>query len=353
MNVDSRERVLAAIRHEPLDRVPTDIWATPEVWTKLKEHFGQDANIHELLHIDGMASLEPKYVGPSLPSVAKDETMDYWGIRTRKVSYGTGTYDEISHNPLAKAETIEDLEQHKWPSTDWFDYAGMRKVAESFQQKQVIMCGYTALFFQHNKLRGLKTSLIDPWVRPEFTRCLLNQISDFLYEHHRRMFEACDGLIDVTQVTDDFGTQTGPMISLNTFRKFYKPHMRRHIELAHGFGINVFHHDDGAIRMFIPDLVNMRIDVLNPLQWACPGMELEGLKRDFGRSLCFHGGMDNQRILPFATTEGVRAEVRRCIDILASDRTGYIVAPCHNIQPVTPVENIVAMYDEVWRYGKF
>jgi len=154
-------------------------------------------------------------------------------------------------------------------------------------------------------------------------------------------------------VTDDFGTQTGPMISLKVFREFYRPHMQRFIDLAHGFGIKVFHHDDGSIRTFIPDLIEMGIDILNPVQWTCPGMELERLKRDFGKDLCFHGGIDNQHVLPFGTLEEVRAEVRHNIDALCSDQTGYILAPCHNIQPITPVKNIIAMYDEAWKYGKF
>jgi uroporphyrinogen decarboxylase len=167
------------------------------------------------------------------------------------------------------------------------------------------------------------------------------------------MFEACDGLIDVTQVTDDFGTQAGPMINLKVFREFYAPHLRRFIDLAHSFGIKVFHHDDGAIRTFIPDLVEMGVDILNPLQWTCPGMDLKELKKDFGQKLCFHGGVDNQRVLPFGTTEEVRKEVRHCIDALASDQTAYILAPCHNIQSITPLENIIAMYSEAWKYGRF
>ena len=92
--MNSRERMLAAINHEPVDRVPTDIWATPEVWEKLKRYFGENTDIYAVLHIDGMASAEPKYVGPKLPSVAEDETVDYWGIRTKKVNYSTGIYDE-------------------------------------------------------------------------------------------------------------------------------------------------------------------------------------------------------------------------------------------------------------------
>jgi len=116
--------------------------------------------------------------------------------------------------------------------------------------------------------------------------------------------------------------------------------------------VKVFHHDDGAIRDFIPDLIAAGIDILNPIQWPCPGMEQEGLKRDFGDRLCFHGGIDNQRILPFGTPEEVRAEVRHNIDALASDGTGYILAPCHNLQAVSPIENIIAMYDEAYQYGR-
>jgi uroporphyrinogen decarboxylase len=123
------------------------------------------------------------------------------------------------------------------------------------------------------------------------------------------------------------------------------------IALAHEFGIKVMHHDDGSCRQFIPLLVEMGIDVLNPVQWRCPGMDMNELKAEFGRRLCFHGAVENQEILPFGTPDEVRAEVRHCMDALASDGTGYILAPCHNLQGITPVENVVAMYDEAWRYG--
>ena len=96
----------------------------------------------------------------------------------------------------------------------------------------------------------------------------------------------------------------------------------------------------------------MGIDILNPIQWTCPGMDMAELKREYGGHLCFHGGVENQRILPFGTPDEVRAEVRHCIDALAGDGTGYILAPCHNLQVVSPVENILAMYDEAWNYGK-
>ncbi len=299
-----------------------------------------------------MASVGAEYVGPPLPEMPEGEAVDYWGIRSRAIDYGSGVYYENYFHPLQDARTIDDLERYQWPTPEWFDYSTMRERAQAARERQAVCCGYMAIFFYHNLLRGLETSLLDPHDDPDFTRHLLDRLGDSFYEHHRRMFETCEGLIDVSQVTDDFGMQTGTLISLDTFRRFYRPHMERFIGLCREFGIKVFHHDDGAIRPFIPDLVEMGIDVLNPIQSECPGMEMDGLKRDFGHALCFHGGIDNQRLLAFGTPEEVRAEVRRAIDTLAGDGTGYILAPCHNIQAVTPVENIVAMYDEAWKYGK-
>jgi len=350
--MNSRDRVLAAINLERPDRIPTDIWATAEVWAKLREHFGEDADLYDALHIDGMAGVGAEYVGPPLPEVPEGEIVDYWGIRSRPMDYSAGVYYEQSFYPLASAKTIDDLERYQWPSADWFDYSNMRAAAQAARQERAVGCGYMAIFYYHNLLRGLEASLLDPHDDPDFTRHLLARLSDSFYEHHLRMFEACDGLIDTAQVTDDFGSQTGPLIGLDTFREFYRPHMQRFIDLCHGFDIKVFHHDDGAIRPFLPDLVEMGIDILNPIQSICPGMEMEGLKRDFGKDLCFHGGIDNQQIMPFGTPDEVRAEVRRAIDALAADGTGYIVAPCHNLQVASPVENIIAMYDEAWQYGK-
>jgi uroporphyrinogen decarboxylase len=228
----------------------------------------------------------------------------------------------------------------------------MRAYAVEARKTHAVQCGYMAPFYFHNLLRGLEQSLIDPLLDPEFTHYLVGRISDFFYDQHRRMFEACEGLIDVAQVTDDLGSQTGPLISLELYKEFYAPHHKRFIDLCHEFGIKVFHHDDGSCRPFLPLLVEMGIDILNPVQWLCPGMDMKELKAEFGKKICFHGAIENQRILPFGTPEEVRAEVRHCIDALASDGTGYILAPCHNLQVVTPVENIIAMYDEAWKYGK-
>jgi len=350
--MNARERILAAIDRKPVDRVPTDIWATGEVWDKLRAHFGEGADILAALHIDGFGGVGAKYVGPALPSMPAGESVDFWGIRNRQVPHEGGSYSEQYFFPLAFATTLDDLDRYAWPKAEWFDYSAMREQAQAASRTQAVMCGYMAPFFFHNLLRGLEQSLLDPLLEPEFTHALVGRISDFFYAYHRRMFEACAGLIDVAQVTDDLGSQTGPLIGVDLYREFYAPHHKRFIDLCHEFGIRVFHHDDGSCRPFLPLLVEMGIDILNPVQWTCPGMDMAELKREFGTRVCFHGAVENQRILPFGTPSEVRAEVRHCIDALAADGTGYILAPCHNLQVNTPVENILAMYDEAWNYGK-
>jgi len=350
--MNSRERMLAAINHQRPDRIPTDIWATPETWAKLRRHFGETADLRSILHIDGFAWAAPKYIGPELPPVGVGETINYWQIRDKAINYGGGEYSETSQSPLASAQTIDDLEAFPWPRREWFDFSVMAEPLRQGQQKQATQVGYQAPFYYHNQLRGLEQSLIDPLVDPEFTHHLLGRLTDSFLSIHRGMFEACGHLLDVTQVTDDYGMQTGPMISMETFGAFYKPCLKKMIDLAKEFGIKVFHHDDGAMRAFLPELIELGIDILNPVQWRCPGMECDGLKRDFGKKICFHGGIDNQQTLPFGTASDVRKEVRAVIDALAGDGTGYIFAPCHNIQVVSPVENVIAMYDEAWKYGK-
>jgi uroporphyrinogen decarboxylase len=341
-----RQRILASLHHQPVDRLPTDIWATPEVWQRLHAHFGTstELEIYERLGIDGIPIIAPPYIGPPLRQEGGLH-FNEWGMGSRVQEYGTGIYEEQTVFPLAEAETIADIDAYAWPSPDWYDYAALPGLAQGFPDR-AIQCGYTAMFFFHNRLRGLELSLMDPLLRPEFTRQLLNRLSDFFDAYHRRCFEAARGHIDITQVTDDFGAQTGLIISPKVFDTFYRAHIQRAIDLAHDSGLLVFHHDDGDLRRLLPRLVDMGINLLNPIQWRCGDWDLAALKRDFGERLCFHGAVDNQETLPFGTPEDVRAEVRHLKATLWNDHTGFILAPCHNLQAITPLENILAMYSE-------
>lgn len=338
------------MEHRPLDRVPLDYWGTPEMTLKLKKHFGvsTDGELWKKLKIDKIIWTYPEYTGPPLEPDA-DGFFGFWGVKSRKVCYGSGgeagEYSEFSHNPLNGYGSIREIEEnYTWPKADWFDYSTVWDACAGFPD-HAVEGGYMAPFYVLSVLRGLEQSLMDLAGDEEMSRYLLDHICSFLYDFHERFFEAAKGRLDITQVTDDFGTQTGLMISLGMFEKYFKSPYRRFIRLAKDYRIKVFHHDDGAIMELIPELAKLNIDILNPIQWHLPGMSLKGLKDAFGASLCFHGGIDNQEVLPFGGVRDVENEVRACIEVLARDKTGYILAPCHNIQVITPVDNVLAMYD--------
>jgi uroporphyrinogen decarboxylase len=268
----------------------------------------------------------------------------------RDQAYATGAYSEQITYPLAGAETIADLERYRWPDPDWYDYSALpAQVARC--GGRAICCGYSAPFYYHNMLRGLEASLMDPVLRPEFTAHLVGRISDFFDEYSRRCFEALRGLADLAPGIDDFGSQHGLLISPRIFDRFYRAPHQRAIELAHAYGLSVFHHDDGDCRPILPRMVGLGIDILNPIQWRCGNWDLAALKAEYGRRICFHGGVDNQQTLPFGTPADVRAEVKGLVETLGCDGTGFIIAPCHNLQAVSPVENILALYEAAHEYG--
>ncbi len=356
MTDSPRDRILAAINHEMLDHVPTDYWGTPEVTDVLLRHLGCDSvlEMYDRLGIDGIIGVSPPYIGPPLPRCdgGFGGGLQAWGMRFKRQEYPGGVYWEQVHYPLAEAETIEELEAYPWPDPDWYDYEALAHLCAQYPHR-AFKVGYTSIFYYHNMLRGLEQSLMDPLLHPEFTHYLIRRISDFFTEYHRRCFEAARGLIDITEVTDDWGSQKGLLTSPTIFEEFYRTPTQRAIDLAKSYGIIVFHHDDGDMRPLLPALVEMGIDVLNPLQWRCGDWDLAALKAEFGDRICFHGGVDNQQTLPFGTPDDVRAEVKRLIETLACDRTGFIIAPCHSIQPNTPVENIIALYEAAHEYDRF
>ena len=121
------------------------------------------------------------------------------------------------------------------------------------------------------------------------------------------------------------------------------------VRLIHSFGKKVFYHTDGASEALIQPLIDCGIDVLNPIQHACPGMETARLKKKYGNRVIFHGGVDNQRVLPFGSPDDVRAEVRMLLATLGGGKEGFICCSCHNVQAGTPLENVLAMIDEMQR----
>jgi uroporphyrinogen decarboxylase len=350
MEMTPRERWLALLRGKSGDRIPTDYQATGEVTARmlLELDCANEESLWRKLHVDCRRFVEPKW---RRPEDLEDDPADMWGVRYRSVDYGTGTYDEPVHWPLSQVDSVAEVHAHRWPDTDDFDYRPVAEALQSDDGYRPVHAGCYEPLLLYGYLRGLEKTFEDLALRPQLADAILGHIFDFYHEYHRRIFEAGGGRIDLTWVAEDLGAQTGPLISLPMYRRFLLPNQIKMADLARRWGVHVMYHTDGAARIFLPDLIDrVGIEILNPIQWRCPGMEREGLVADFGSSIIFHGSIDNQQTLAFGSVDDVAAEVRQSVEIY--DQARWICAPCHNIQPVSPTENIVAMYEAIYEHGR-
>ena len=349
--------------HREPDRVPIDLWAAREVKERLPRQLGL-ADWKDLLDhwdVDFRVVFGPRYVGPPLRALPGGVRADLWGVLRRPVSYGEGygrgTYREVVWSPLAAATTVKGIEEYGgWPSPDWWDYLGIQEQCEAVHGRCVVNAGdrldRTAQLKTVMYLRGVEQVMLDLAVNPALVEAMLARIVPYFLEYNRRVFEAARGRFDIFMMGDDFGMQTGPLVSPDTWRRIFKPGFRAYVELAHSFGLTVMHHTCGSVRDLIPEFIDCGLDVLQSLQPRAKGMELAELKREFGRDLAFHGGVDIQQTLPYGTTDDVRAEVR---ELMAAGKPGggYIICTAHNIQTDVPVDNIVALLEAYREYGEY
>jgi len=345
----SRERILAAINHQRTDRIPLDYWGVSEFTDKLMKHFcvNDSLELAKAMDIDLIIGVGAPFIEHGRNGV--------WDVEYKKVPLadGSGYYDEPVNFPLKEFETIDEIEAgYEWPTVDMFDYSGIKKRAQEIRNEGfAVMGGYLSLTYFYSTIRGIEQMFLDFAGNPEIAEYILFKLNEFSSAFSRRILEAGDGLIDITEVTDDFGSQTGLLMSPAMIEQYLGNYYDSNIAMAKEFGAHVFHHDDGAITELVPWISEKGCEILNPLQWHLPGWSLSKLKADFGNTLCFHGGIDNQLVLPFQGSEEVKAEVRTCIDTLYCDYTGYILAPCHNVQAITPIENVLTMYEYAKEYG--
>ncbi len=343
----ARERWLAVLTRQKPDRIPMDYRSTTEVRERLLRYLDCHSwpEVCRCLHIDQVISVGPKYIGLPVPSGA-----DIFGARYENIDYGSGSYSECVYHPLAQYETLTEIERnYQWPNPDWFDYSGIASQI-SGKEEQPISGGGSEPFLTYCNLRGLEQAYLDLVLHPEIAHYCLDKLYGLAYENTRRIYEQIPGKVTLTMVAEDMGSQESLLFSREHIRTFFFPGMKRMIDLAHAAGAYVITHSDGAIRAILPDLIELGVDILDPIQWRCRGMERQELKRDFGSRLIFHGGVDNQQTLSFGRPEDVRHEVIENIRTLGAGG-GYILAPCHNIQPVSSPENIIAMYETGYEYS--
>lgn len=341
-----RERWLAVLTRKKPDRVPMDFWGTTEAREKLCKHLGCDFETAlQRLHVDVPFNVGPKYIGPS-PMGGED----MWGFRYKEIQHEGGIYREVANHPLAAFESAAEIEaNYRWPSADWWDYSEIPSQIKGHEHEP-IRGGGSEPFLVYKNLRGDEQAFIDLVENPEIIEYCMGKMFELAYQNTLRIFESIPGKVMITYVAEDLGGQDALLYSPSHIRRFLLPHMKRMMDLTRQHGSFVFFHSDGAIRDIIPDMIAAGIHVMNPIQWGLPGMDREGLKRDFGSKVIFHGAVDNQYTLPFGTVAEVKKEVADNLRILGAGG-GYILAPCHNIQVVSPPENIIAMYETGYELG--
>ena len=373
-----RERVRAALAHREPDWVPVCIGGTGGKITEsrielLKRHFGIEGDAPEvlvgpqLMRLDNRVldalGTDVRYVNMRPPTgfrerVAPDGGWYYdWGLIYRE--HGDGKMYEYTNRPLADA-TIESLADFPLPdAADPARWAGLREATEClYRETDYALAAYrpkyNGLFELSQVLRGTEQLLTDMVLQPEFAEALFWRVGAGLKALYLAQLDAVGEFVEWVEMGDDLGTQAGPLISPAIYRSLLKP---VHADLiraikAHSPNVRVMYHTCGAIRRFLPDLIEIGVDILNPIQVAAKGMDPAAIKAEAGDRLCFLGGVDAQHLLPSGRPEQVREEVCRRIRELGPGG-GYILAPSHNIGDDVPLENILAFFDAACAYGAY
>ena len=336
-----RERLCRALTNKPVDRPPADFWAEDAA----KERLYAYLNCRDLTEIlDGFSVdiRETNAATPAETEVGCGVWQNHWGERYIYRETGYGRMREDMPGALSKAERLEDLTGFPWPRNDDFDYSSLRAECDSIAAKGcAIRYGWADIWQRPALVRGFENALADFYVNPEWVHYLNGLFTDFYIEDYRRAWETSGGQIDLFIVISDLGSQSGPLISLKTFREFVAPYIIRMADEIHKFGSKVLFHSCGDVAIFIPDLIQIGVDVIDPIQPVSCAMRPESLVKYKG-SVCFHGGLDVQTLLLNGTPDGIGERAREYFKLLGP---GYILSPAHLFQPDIPPENIVAAYN--------
>lgn len=374
----SRQRVHATLRHEQPDRVPIDFGARHtvhvEVHRALKRHLGlqggaeivrslltntaePDPRLVEMFGSDVIA-FQPRpgarYAFRLDP--ATDSWADEWGIRYRRPP-GGHYYDPCEY-PLASAETVADVE--RYPLPDPIDPARLAdlieplRVAHESGDKAVLLnAPAIGIWMMSFYLRGLEQGLMDLVSQPEISEALAERVTGWFVTFWDWALPRIGERVDVVQMEGDLGQQDGPIFSPRLFRRIYKPRLRRVVEtIKRRSQAKVLLHACGSVSWAIPDLIEVGIDALNPVQVNAADMDPVRLKREFGRDISFWGGGCDTILLQQGTPAAVEREVERRIGELAPGG-GFVFGSIHNIAAGVPPENVVAMFRAAQKYGAY
>ena len=352
-----RERVLAAVRHEEPDRVPLFYRDAPEVRTRLMEDLRCPDFEALLQHLDiDFRWVGPEYVGPPLEDELTGRRRDIWGVEFEYAPFSeTAGYWEAASHPLEDCDDPAALDDYAWPDLEWFDFTTLGDQVAACEDYAIMTAPGVAsdgiLQFPIQCLVGSEKSFLDMAMNPDFFDALVRRVLDFRLPFIERMLAAAGDRIDFFRIGDDYGAQNGLMIAPEMWRQRIKGALGAMAGVAKAHGAYYYHHSCGAIRELIAELIDIGVDVLDPVQVKAAGMIPAELKAEFGDRLCFSGGLDEQDLLPRGSPADVRDGVFRLLDDMARGG-GFFLGPTHNFQNDIPTANIVAMYDAAreWSY---
>ncbi|MEI6916195.1 MAG: uroporphyrinogen decarboxylase family protein [Armatimonadota bacterium] len=347
-SMTSKERVLAAARHEKTDRAPILVYATPEIDQILRQHFGA-ADYHLAFEVD-FRGVGPHPIKPNRqPEPGSNlASFDEWGTGYAFIKNSAGgEYLEAVDLILGRLYTMDDVAKHPWPSADDYDYSVIPQQIESVKDYAVCLgnAGIPDIINGVGRGRGMEQVLVDIMTEDEVGVAIIDKRVDFYYEWCKRSLKAGQGKIDILCLGEDIGTQKGPTMSPKVFESFFRPRIEKFIVLAHEYGALAMMHSCGSTRQLQPRLIDMGLDILDAVQPEPVGMDPAEVKAEFGDKLTYCGMISTQQTLPHGTVEECRAEARHRLDLF-KESGGYFFAPAHCIQPDTPLENVLAIYEE-------
>ncbi|MBN1436811.1 MAG: ribulose-phosphate 3-epimerase [Sedimentisphaerales bacterium] len=363
MVMTSRERVEAALAHEQPDRPPIDLRFAPELETALA--LAVKVNEKDLASWSGqdLVTVRPifrepasdiRYADPTMEITKDGLFLDIYGVPFRRVETELQSYMELAGKPpLANCDSIAELDDYPWPSADMWDYSNIEPALAALEAENgPAAWGHSRGVFEiAHFLRGMDNFMMDLALRPDFACALMDHILEYLLAKAELILQAGEGRFAFFEYNDDVASQRAMLISAEMWRELVKPRMGRMCDLIHSYGSKVKYHSCGSVYAIIPDLIDMGVDILNPVQPLAANMDPFALKAEFGDQLCLHGGIDIQELLPNASPDEVRKHVRRAIKELGKDG-GYIIAGSHTLQADIPVENIIALVEEAKSWGQ-
>ena len=347
-----RDRVLMALNHEQADRCPMQISFTPEFASRLRldmlkkdgaahnPHGG--GNTYELERALGQDMLLTSVGWANSYYQEAGDYTDEWGIGWKQCEYttrfGNGSYTEMATHPLAEDPAIETYRPPD-PNRPEIYVDAARTLRDFKDEYWIVGVTVTTIFECASALRGPEQILMDLALNPE----IAERIIEIPYQYHLTAAKRLVQMgVDMVWTGDDVGGQHAMIISPDCWRKFLKPRMANFFAELKAINpqVKVAYHSDGMITPIIPELIEIGVDILNPIQPA--SMDPAQLKREFGDKVCFWGSIDEQHTLPFGTPEEVRREVETRLRTMGKNG-GLIIAPTHNVQLDTPMENFWAM----------